>query len=235
MKKFSILLITLILTFSSLKAFAVLLPEAQIKREISKQIVTKYKKYTNAQLQVDVLTIPTTEINVPAGKVTYDVTTSADKFMPRDLVKVKVLVNGNVQRVFNAPILVKAYQDVLVAGEVIPREKLLTNTNVVIERREVSNIFSNVLTTKELSKGLYTKKYFAKGELLDARYVKAKPDILRNSPVVVFFNTNNLTVSIDGIALSDGVIGDRITVMNKNYNKVYKGEIIGENKVLVRI
>ena len=42
-------------------------------------------------------------------------------------------------------------------------------------------------------------------------------------------------ITIDGTAMSDGMLGDYINVENKNYKKVYNGKIIGENRVLVNI
>ena len=54
--------------------------------------------------------------------------------------------------------------------------------------------------------------------------------------VTVTFKTGqNLNISIDGIALTQGNIGDIIQVKNKRYNKIYTGEITGINQVLVQI
>ncbi len=234
-KKLFTLLITMILTFSSLKAFAVVIPDEKVKAEISKQLLVKFKKYTNADLEIVIQNLPFVNLTLPDGKVSYCVKPTAEDFAARDLVKVEISVNGKLQKVFNAPVLIKAYENVLVASGVIQREAQLNLSNVKIERREISNKYNHVLTQKDLSKELYAKKYFVKGELIDDRFVKAKPAVLRNSLVTVYFNTNNLTISLDGIALSDGIIGERITVLNKKYNRVYKGEVIGENRILVRI
>lgn len=234
-KKIFTAIITTILVFSSLKAFAVVIPEEKIKQEISKQIIHKYRNYTNGEIEVNVVATPYSSITVPDGKVTYKVFLNSDKFLPRDLVKVAILVNGRVRQSFNAPIVVKIYDYVFVAASSIEREKPINASDVLLEKKEVSNNFSHVLREDSLYKERYAKKYFSKGEIIDDRYVKLKPDVLRNSVVTVLFNTNNLTVSVDGVAMSDGVIGEIITVLNKDYNKVYKGTVIGENRILVKI
>ena len=235
MKKiFSITLITL-LALSSLKANAAYMNEAAIKKEISKQVIEKYKEYTDAELKVDVVALPFKELELPNGKVRFVISSNSNKFMPRVLEKVDIYVNSKFTKTFNAPVVVKAYKDVLVASTVINREKMLDSNIVKIERREVSNIISNTLGPSSLSKEMVAKKYFVEGELIDKRFVKLKPDILRNSIVTAMFNTNNLTITVDATALSDGIVGDEICIMNKNYNKVYKGTVIGENKVLVKI
>ena len=71
--------------------------------------------------------------------------------------------------------------------------------------------------------------------ILDRRFVKIKPDIERNAEVQVYFKSNGVMVSIIGTAMDEGMVGDYITILNKSYNKRYKGRVIGENKVLISI
>jgi flagellar basal body P-ring formation protein FlgA len=235
MKKiFSIVLIT-ILALGSLKANAACLSGNEVKAIITKQVLERYKTYTDAELKIEVVALPFKDLSLPNGAVTFKVTSNSTKFMPRDLEKVSVYVNDKFVRTFNAPITVKAYQSVLVASTSINRERELSPEIVRVERREVSNILGNALGTKDLSKEIITKKFFTEGELIDKRFVKLRPEILRNSNVTVIFNSNNLTITIEAVALSDGSTGDSICIMNRNYNKVYKGTVIGENKVLVKI
>lgn len=235
MKKALKIFLILILALSSLKANAVVLSGNEVKAEISKQVVEQYKQYTDAQVVVDVTGLPFKDLSLPNGKVSFQIKTSANKFVARDLEKVYVLVNDNVVRTFNAPILVKVYQDVLVASGPIAREREINLGVVRIEKKEVSNFFGYPLKPEDLNKGFLAKKYFVEGEVIDKRFVKQRPDILRNANVTVFFNSNNLTISVEGTALSDGVKGDSICVLNRGYNKIYKGTVIGENRVLVKI
>lgn len=93
-----------------------------------------------------------------------------------------------------------------------------------------------VLGERALSKEMSAKKAFQKGEIIDKRFVKMRPDVVRNNDVRIFFVSNgDVMVSVDGTAMSDGMLGDYIDVENKNYKKTYNGKVIGENKVLVNI
>ena len=235
MKKALRLFLIIILAFSALKANAVILSGDSVKSYIEKQVLKRYKKYTDAELDVKVVGLPFKDLEIPEGKIEYEITSGSDKFMPRELEKVSIYVDGICIRTFNAPIVVKAYQKVLTAEGSIPRERMVTPDLVKIEKKEVSNTLNYVLTKESLKKELIAKKYFRPGEVIDRRYVKLKPDILRNSNVTVFFESNNLTVSVNARALSDGVIGDEICTINKIYNRIYKGTVIDKNKVLVRI
>ena len=61
----------MILTFSSLKAFAVVIPDEKVKAEISKQLLVKFKKYTNADLEIVIQNLPFVNLTLPDGKVSY--------------------------------------------------------------------------------------------------------------------------------------------------------------------
>jgi len=235
MKKILNLALITILALSSLKANAAILSTNEVKAIIAKQVVENYKKYTDAEVEVTVVALPFKDLTLPNGKVTVDVKPSADKFMARDLEKVLVYVNDKFVRTFNAPVVVKAYQNVLVASTFINRENAINSNVVTVKRMEISNSMSFPLKAEALGKDIMAKKAFVEGEVIDKRFIKLRPDVLRNAIVTVLFNTNNLTIETDATALTDGTVGENICVMNKNYNKVYTGRIIGENKVLVKL
>lgn len=235
MKKVITLILITILALGSLKANCAVLKGSDVKAVILKQVREDYTKYTDAQLDIKIVTLPFLELEVPDGKISYSIKPSADKFMPRDLEKVTVFVNGNPAKSFNVPIVVKAYEDVLVASCFINRAQQINSTVVTVKKKEISNTIEFPLRAKDLGKDILAKKAFSEGEIIDKRFVKQRPDILRSASVTVLFNTNNLTISTDATALSDGVVGDNICVMNKNYNKIYTGTIVGENKVLVKL
>lgn len=234
MKKILILFIA-ILAFSGLKANCAVMSVSQVKSIIAKQVAENSKKYTDAELSVEVTTLPFRELTIPDGKTSFIVTSAYDKFMPRDLEKVNVLVNDKLVKTFNAPVVVKAYEDVLVASGFINMNKELNSSVVRVEKKEISNNMQYALRANFIDKGVLSKKAFREGEIIDKRFVNVRPDVFRNANVTVLFNTNNLTISTEATALSNGTLGDNICLINKIYNKVYTGRVIGENKVLVKI
>ncbi len=235
MKRFFVKALILISALSSLKANAAYISSDELKPIIEKSVIKNCKQYTDADIKVESITMPFRGIDVPAGSFRCEVSSNASRFMPRTLEKVSVYVNNNCVKTFNAAVLIKAYKNVLVASTTINREMLLNESIVKTERREVSNIIDSTMDKTSLNNEIIAKKYFVSGELIDKRFVKTKPEVMRNSLVTVLFNTNNLTITTDATALSNGAIGDDICIMNKNYNKVYKGRVIGQNKVLVKI
>lgn len=229
------LFLIMTLVFGSLKAEAVVYSDSDIKAAISQEVVNIYKNYTDADVSVQVVALPFKDLDLPSGKVSFIVKPSMNKFMARDLEKVFVYVNDKFVKTFNAPVVVKAYQDVLVASRFINIGQQINSNVVTVKRIEISNTMDYQLRPEALSSEILAKKAFRENEAIDKRFVKLRPDVLRNSTVTVLFNSSNLTIETESIALSDGIKGDSICVMNKIYNKVYTGKIIGENKVLVKI
>lgn len=232
---FRIILIVSVLTFSTLKVNAAILSGSEVKKAIAEQVKEKYKSYTSAQLDVQVVALPFKDLSVPEGKVSYIIQSTMNKFVARDLEKVSVYVNDQFVKAFNAPVVVKAYEDVLVSSGFINIGQPINSNNTVVKRIEISNVMSFPLRADALGKEMMAKKAFREGETIDKRFVKLRPDVVRNAIVSITFKTNNLTIVIDARALSDGVIGESICLVSKEYNKVYTGKVIGENKVLVEI
>lgn len=234
MKK--IFVTSLILLISTLGANAQMLSSADVKASVAKILENNFSKLTNGDVEVKVSATPFAQLQLPDGKVSYKVVSGGDKIMPRDIKRVDVYVNNAFVKTLNLPVQTSVYQNVLVASDIIDREQTLTKECTAVKKVDVSMKMDYVLTEKMLEKEITTKKAFQKGEIIDKRFVKMRPDVARNSDVRVFFVSNGtVMISIDGTAMSDGMCGDYVNVENKNYKKVYNGKVIGENRVLVNI
>ena len=213
-----------------------MISSADVKTSVAKILETNYNKMTNGEVEVKVSATPFAQLQLPDGKVSYKVVSGGDKILPRDIKRVDVYVNNAFVKTLNLPIQTIVYKDVLVASDFINRDQAVTNECTTVKRMDVSMKMDYVLDSKMLAKEMTTKKAFQKGEVIDKRFVKMRPDVQRNGEVRIFFVSNgDVMVTIDGTAMADGMTGDYINVENKNYKKVYNGKVIGENRVLVAI
>ena len=234
MKRF--LTTALIIFMSALSVNAQTVSSADVKAQIAKQLTAMYKTMTDADVQVKITATPFAEMQLPDGKITYKIVQGGEKILPRDIKRVDVYVNDSFVKTLNLPAQTAVYQDVLVAADFINREQAITREDTLIKKIDVSQRIDYVLSEQVLDKEISAKKAFQKGEIIDKRFVKMKPDVARNGDVRVFFVSNGaVMISIDGTAMADGMTGDYINVQNKNYKKVYTGKVIGENRVLVNI
>ena len=208
----------------------------KIKLDVARLFEQNYKKITDGDVEVKIIATPFADIQLPDGRITYKISNGGDKILPRDIKRVDVYVNGVFQRSLNLPAQTSIYKNVLVANDTINREQVLTKECTTIKKVDVAMRADFVLDEKMLDKEITTKKIFQKGEIIDKRFVKMRPDVARNADVRIFFVSKGaVMVTIDGTAMADGMLGDYVNVENKNYKKVYKGKIIGENRVLVNI
>ena len=233
MKKVLSLIALIMVLMTSVKAEAQTLTVKQFENEISKQVIKTYKNYTDADLSVKILQVPFSTLNIKDGVVTYKVTSNNDKFMPRDVKKVEIFVNGKYERFMMIPVEVKAYKNVLVASEAINRESAITAMNTVMQRKEVSNVLSNVITNGYLKKDVVSKKMYKEGEIIDKRFLAARPDVARNQEIVALFKSSGVTISITAISQSEGNVGDYVMLKSPKYQRVYRGKVIAPNRVLV--
>ena len=213
------------------------LTNADVKSNMEQVLLTQYYNgLTGFDVEVKILNLPFSEINIPDGKIYYEVASPKDRYLPRDVKRINLYVGGMLVKAFNVPVQIKAYKEVLVAKDNIAIEQAITEENTISKRVDCANVIEHVLDKNSLKKEMTTRKLIKAGEILDRRFIKVKPDVVRNTEVRVFFSSNDsLMVTIDAVALEDGLIGEWVNVENKNYKKVYKGKIIGENRVLVTI
>lgn len=233
MKKVLSLIALIIVMMTSLQAEAQILSAKQLENEVSKQVIKTYKNYTDADLSVKILQVPFSTINVKDGAVSYRVSSNNDKFMPRDVKKVEIFVNGKLDRFVMLPVEVKAYKNVLVASTDINRNSAITACNTVVQRKEVSNLLSNVITNSYLKRDVISKKMYKEGEIIDKRFLAARPDVARNQEIVALFKSSGVTISITAIAQGEGNIGDYVMLKSPKYQRVYRGKVIAPNRVLV--
>lgn len=226
----------LIMMIGALGANAQMVSSSDVKTAVASILETNYRKMTNGDVEVKVSATSFAQLQLPDGRVNYKIVSGGDKIVPRDIKRVDVYVNGAFVKTLNLPVQTVVYKEVLVASDFINREQALTKDCTTVKKVDVSMRMDYVLTDKMLEKEITTKKAFQKGEIIDKRFVKMRPDVIRNGDVRIFFVSNGaVMVTIDGTAMMDGMTGDYINVENKNYKKVYNGKVIGENKVLVNI
>ncbi len=232
-----ILIITIFILGTGLAVNAQTVTSAQVKTQIANQLTETYKKqFNDVDVQVKIMATPFAEIQLPDGKITYKITQGGDKIIPRDIKRIDIYVDNAFVRTLNLPAQTSVYKDVLVASDYINREQAISKETTEVKRIDISMKMDYILTDKVLGKEMSAKKAFQKGEVIDKRFVKMRPDVARNGDVRIFFVANGaVMITIDGTAMADGMYGDYINVENKNYKKVYTGKVIGENRVLVNI
>lgn len=188
------------------------------------------------EVEVKVINVPLKTIQLADGKITLKINSNQTDINSREYKKIDIYVNGNYERSIGIPVEVKVYETVMVAKNTIFKDNLLTSKNIEFKRCDIAATMQKPLLIQDQSQEMLATKVYKPGEIIDKRFCKIRPDIARNANVTVIFKTSNdLSISVDGIAISEGNIGSMVSVENKTYKKVYMGRVIGTNKILVEI
>lgn len=208
----------------------------QFRNLVSTQAKKDLEKYDLDDCEVTVGHVPVQSFEIPDGKISIEIVSNGQSLSPREFKKVNVKVNGAIAKTYYVPMETKAFKYVAVAKEMIQRDKVIPLQAVEFKRVDVMGNLGNTVSMDDIAKELVATKVFSPGNIISRRYTISKPDVVKNAMVTVNFRTNsNINIAVEGIAITQGSKGDIIQVKNKRFNKIYTGEVIGTNQVLVQI
>lgn len=208
----------------------------QLKELTQNQIKFDMKRYQLEEIEVIIGNLPLEKFELPEGKVSVQVISNSSTLNPKEYKKINILVNKKIQRTIYVPVEVKAYKSVVVARETISRDKAISMQSVEIKKVDVLRNIDEVLTLEDLAKGLMAKKVFFANEVITKKFTASRPDVIKDAIVAVNFKTGSeLSIIVEGIAMTQGNIGDTIQVKNKRLNRIYTGRVVGENRVEIQI
>lgn len=230
-----IVLIIILLVCSSTCVFAAVLTQEKLMTSIEKQVVTKLSKSVVGDIQAKAMMLPITGFEIPQGKLDIKVDLDNNNFVPKKYTMVTINVNGQKVRKFPVPVLLTLKQNVWVATENIVKDSSLNPLNFNLEQKDITYNYALTIGADKNLGDYVAARAIKSGEVIDRRCVMPKPDVFKNSIVSAIFDTGGINIAIDATATQNGVIGDSIRIHSEKYKKFYMGQIISQNKVLVKI
>ena len=122
-----------------------------------------------------------------------------------------------------------AWADILVAKQTISAGSLLHSENVE-KRPGTGNEFVQSLFDAQ---DFQTNTIIYSGQPIEWRNLSKKHVVSRGSPVSIHFESGLFSLETIGNAITDGAIGDRISVINADTKRIIQVLVIGPNKVQV--
>ncbi len=185
------------------------------------------------EYQLELLTRLTVDFTLPAGEVNLVVT--SEPIIRYDMptqVPVSIFVNG--QRFLNIALAykIKRYEMLLVSSKNLANGDVLDFTNVRLEKRESIRDAEYVKSLEEVV-GLKMKRFVSVDTVLLKSYLDKPQLIRRGLPVNIISRQGNIEVNASGVALQNGVLGDKIRVRNTTSGRIVVGEVIDANNVQI--
>ena len=141
--------------------------------------------------------------------------------------------SGEVAYASQMRMRIKKYEDVLVVNSRCSRHEVLSEDQVTVERREITDLRERAYKSFEELKGLQVKSIIQKDAILTERMFNRIPDITSGSETTIIYADAGFKITAEGVALQTGSSGDYIKVKNKTSNKIIVARIVDQNFVTV--
>ncbi len=224
---------------------AVVVTDTQIKDQVTahvkEQLGTMVSKADQPYVSVVIPQVPTAPFDFPEATKLSDVKITVTSrlgatYSDRGIVQVS-LKDAHHHREIGVPVLISVKKPVWVTKNVINANEPLRAADFSLETKDVSHSYTYAVGA-DRDLGTYIARVNLRpGEILDARKMVIPPDVTYNNEVrILISNGNGMTVTVPGIALANGRVGETIRVRQAVYQrKYYSARIIDRNQVLVEL
>ncbi len=175
----------------------------------------------DSQLQLPECTKPleaiaTTEV-IKAGRISIRVNCSATK-------KWAIYVSA----------MITVYEKILILSQPVQRGEIITSAQFFSERRDVSRLREDFFTEVEQVENKQATRPLATGTILSLRNVSEPVMVKKGDKVVISSSNTAFSITMGGLAMMDGVKGQRIRVKNENSGRLINATVVEPGLVSVK-
>ncbi len=232
------------LTVGSQAARAVVLDAPVIEQKVlvhvREQLATQVSKTDQSYVSVRVIKVPAAPFDFPTLTKADDIKITAtsplaENYSDRSIVRVHMETPDGHSRDIGVPVSITVKKPVWVVKNPVNANAPLSASDLSLETRNVSQTYSHTVGQERDLSRYIARVNLQPGDVLDSRKIIIPPDVRCNDEVRILLNSNDgMTVTVPGIALSNGRIGETIrvrqTVMQRKY---FTAKIIDKNRVQV--
>lgn len=146
------------------------------------------------------------------------------------LLPVEVTRQGTSIRRDTLKLRVSVIRSLYVASREIPKGQIIGEDDMALEERDMADIWGTPATDIV---GKEAKMTIKEGTVIMEGNLTLPPAVRRREGVLIIARKGSVEVTLSGMALSDGFIGDLIEVENTSSKKRFRARVIGEGVVEV--
>ena len=189
-----------------------------------------YEKNRTRIKQIQVNRIPV----LPKGRVTYKVVPPKDMdFLGLIPLSIFFSVNGCFQKKVMVTVDIEVLTEVVVVKKPLGRYKMITEDDVYLQKRDMSNLPSNIITNPEDVLGKRAKRAIDAKTVLRTDLIEFPPLVRRGDVVSIIAETDGLRITALGEVKEKGCKGERIRVVNLDSEKGIYARVFDSNTVVV--
>ena len=209
----------------------------EIEREKLKTLVSEYlsKNLPTDGDNVNIKDIRVAAaVRLPTGRITYKIIPPRNRALVGKIpISIDFEVNGKLRKRVWVTATVEVFADVLVTTKPLGRYKPITEDDIEIQKLNLADLPSNVITNPDAVLGKRTKRALGARTVLRANLVEFPPLVNRGDVVVIIAESGGLKVTALGQVKKKGGLGDRIPVINFDSKKILYARVLDSNTVRV--
>jgi len=126
---------------------------------------------------------------------------------------------------------VKLWLPLVVATRTLERGEVLNADMLTVQSQEISSLRHGLEFSVAPLLGMTVKRRISAGDVVSRHLLQAAYLVQKGAQVTLHYRGDGFAVSTRAIALSDGVLGERISVQNISSGKVLDAIVTAENNV----
>ena len=140
---------------------------------------------------------------------------------------------GSKWSIFTSAI-VKFFDQVLILSQPIQQGEIITPQHLTLEKRDISILRGDFITRAEQLENKQVTRYLPKGTILSLKYFTEPLLIKRGDRVTISAIKATFNIDMKGIAMSDGIKNQRISVKNESSGRMISATVIEAGRVQVQ-
>lgn len=130
---------------------------------------------------------------------------------------------------------VKINKSIFRAKNLIKRKAVISESDLTQEKRDIAELPGNVVLDRKEIVGKEAKFNIIPGRIFLSWMIRDIPLVRNRDEVTIVAKSNDFEVTVQGIAMEDGALGEEIEVKNLSSEKKFIAKVIGEKKVAVSV
>ncbi len=169
---------------------------------------------------------------LPAGEVTLNFTPpSRYEFVGRGTFAAEAFVDGKLAASFHPRVNIEIFEEVVVARNPIRKGEVISDRDMDYRRTNLASVRGATYTDASDVVGLIASRGIRPGQILTDGLVEPIPLVRRRDPVKIVVEGPSFEVTLSGIALEEGALGDLIRVRNTRTRKTFLAEVSADRRV----
>jgi flagella basal body P-ring formation protein FlgA len=150
---------------------------------------------------------------------------------PVGRVTTKLSCDGSSPWTIFIPAQVHIYRNVLIASRPLKRAIVISNMDITLAERDISQLNQGYLTTNDQALDKKLTRQLLPNQVLTPAHLQLAEVIRKGDNVVITARSGGISVRMSGEALTNGALGEQIRVRNLGSGRMIKVRVTGPGQV----